>query len=238
MVRSIQKFMSAKIISLEGRSVRKLIFTGTCDEISRAGKVGAKSNAQTTCVEKGLSGPHAGNPGRRPGLYTLLARPAVRCYNPDMAKTVGYMITWTTYGTWLQGREQGFVKDGSVRGANPALMRSNLRNLKGDAVRLNREQRTIVEKAIVEASKRFRQKILAIAVYSNHVHIVCEYVDVPISVVVGYYKNAGRVAIRGNGLDGRIWTRGYDKRFCFNEKDLKAKIAYVNRHGRELKVMW
>jgi hypothetical protein len=67
---------------------------------------------------------------------------------------------------------------------------------------------------------------------------VCEYVDVPVSVVVGYYKNTGCVALRENGLDGRIWTRGYDKRFCFNEKDLKAKIAYVNRHGSGLKNMW
>jgi hypothetical protein len=29
-----------------------------------------------------------------------------------MSKTVGYMVTWTTYGTWLQGEKKGFVKDG------------------------------------------------------------------------------------------------------------------------------
>ena len=91
----------------------------------------------------------------------------------------------------MQGRKQGFVKNGNERGANPALMRSNIRNLKDDALRLNREQRTIVGEAIVEASKRFRQKIRAIVVRSNHVHIVAEYVEVPISVLVGYYKNSG-----------------------------------------------
>ena len=121
-----------------------------------------------------------------------------------MTKTVGYMITWTTYGTWLQGKERGFVKDGDVRGANPALMRSNIRNLKDETVRLNREQRAIVSKAIIEASNRFRQKILAIAIYSNHIHIVAEYVDVPISVIVGYYKNAGRVALQKSGFKGRV----------------------------------
>ena len=31
-----------------------------------------------------------------------------------MAKTLGYMITWTTYGTWLQGDERGYVKDGNI----------------------------------------------------------------------------------------------------------------------------
>ena len=149
-----------------------------------------------------------------------------------MVNTLGYMITWTTYGTWLQGRKQGFVKDGNERGANPALMRSNIRNLKDDAVRLNRGQRVIVGEAIVEALKRFRQKIRATAVYSNHVHIVCEYVDVPIDVVVGYYKNAGRVALKKCGFEGKVWTRGFDKRFCFSEKDLKARVDYVNKHGK------
>ena len=150
-----------------------------------------------------------------------------------MAKTVGYMITWTTYGSWLQGREQGFVKNGNVRGENPALMRSNIRNLKDDVVRLNRKQREIVGETIVEASKRFGQKICAMAVCSNHVHIVCEYVDVPIDVVVGYYKNAGRVSLKKCGFVGKIWTRGYDKRYCFDEKSLTARIDYVRKHTEE-----
>ncbi len=25
-----------------------------------------------------------------------------------MGKVIGYMVTWTTYGTWLQGEEKGF----------------------------------------------------------------------------------------------------------------------------------
>jgi len=142
-----------------------------------------------------------------------------------MVKTPGYMITWTTYGTWLQGRKQGFVKDGNERGANPALMRSNIRNLKDDAVRLNRGQRVIVGEAIVEASKRFRQKIRAIAVRSNHVHIVAEYVEVPMSVL------AGRAALKKCGFEGKVWTTGFDKRFSFSEEDLRARVDYVNKHG-------
>ena len=31
-----------------------------------------------------------------------------------MAKTLGYLITWTTYGTWLQGDERGYAKKGKV----------------------------------------------------------------------------------------------------------------------------
>jgi REP element-mobilizing transposase RayT len=150
-----------------------------------------------------------------------------------MAKTVGYMVTWTTYGTWLQGERKGYVKDGEVRGENVAIKKDCEKKLEHKPVRLGRREKEIVREAIIEAAKRFKQKILAIAVYSNHVHIVCEYVDVPIDVVVGYYKNAGRVAIQKSGFKGRVWTSGYDKRFCFSEKDLRARIEYVNRHGKE-----
>jgi len=149
-----------------------------------------------------------------------------------MVKTVGYMITFTTYGTWLQGDAKGFVTEGEVRGENIALKKSNVKNLTRAAVKLGQREKEIVRNAIIEAAKRFRQKILAIAVYSNHIHIVCEYVDVPIKVVVGHYKNAGRVALQKDGFKGRVWTSGYDKRFCFSEKDLRARVDYVNKHGK------
>ena len=147
-----------------------------------------------------------------------------------MAKTVGYMITFTMYGTWLQGDKRGFVKDGEVRGENTALKKSNAGNMSGSKVKFGRKEKEIVREAIIEAAKRFKQKILAMGVFSKHVHIVCEYIDVPIGVVVGYYKNAGRVALQKNGFKGRVWTSGYNTRFCFDEKSLKSRIEYVEGH--------
>ncbi len=131
-----------------------------------------------------------------------------------MAETIGYLLTWTTYGTWLQGEPKGFVKNGTARGDNVALRKSNIRNLKGTVVKLRRKEKAIVREALKEAAKRFKQRIRAIAVHSNHVHIVCEYVEVPIGVVVGYYKNAGRKMLQKSGFIGRVWTRVYDKRYC------------------------
>ena len=150
-----------------------------------------------------------------------------------MRNTVGYMLTWSTYGTWLQGNEKGFVKDGEILGVNAALERDCTKKLKGRVVRFGSKEKKIVREAIFSASKRFRQKIRALAVYSNHVHIVAEYVDVPIDVVVGYYKNEARAALRREGLEGlegKVWARDYDKRFCFDEVSLEARIAYVVKH--------
>ncbi len=140
------------------------------------------------------------------------------------------MLTWSTYGTWLQGNEKGFVKDGEILGVNAALERDCTNKLKGLPVRFGSKEKKIVREAILSASKRFRQKIRALAVYSNHVHIVAEYVAVPIDVVVGYYKNEARAALRREGLDGKVWARDYDKRFCFDEASLEARIAYLAKH--------
>jgi hypothetical protein len=147
-----------------------------------------------------------------------------------MARTLGYLLTWTTYGTWLQGDERGYVKDGEVLGANVAIKIDCRKNLKGGPVRLVRNERAVVREAILGAREKFDQKILAIAVCSNHVHVVCEYVDVPIGVVVSYYKNAGRTALKRMGFQGRLWTGGYDKRFCLNEAALAERIRYVRGH--------
>ena len=132
----------------------------------------------------------------------------------------------------MQGDKKGFVKNGETLGENAAIKRDCEKKMKGQGVRLGLREKAVVKDAILEASKRFEQKILAIAVYSNHVHIVCEYVDVPVSVVVGYYKNAGRVALKKCGFDGKLWTRSYDKRFCFDEDLLRERIEYVEGHKR------
>lgn len=147
-----------------------------------------------------------------------------------MAKTVGYLITWTTYGTWLQGDERGFVKDGDIRKVNPVLNDNNIKKLKQKAVLLNAEQRVIVREAIIEASRKLKQKIHAVAVCSNHVHIAAEYMDVEIGRIVNIYKNAGRAALKKGGFEGKLWTSGYDKRYCFDEESMQRRIGYVKKH--------
>jgi hypothetical protein len=59
---------------------------------------------------------------------------------------------------------------------------------------------------------------------------VVDYVPRPIEDLVRRYKNAGYFALRKEGFVGRVWTRGYDKRFCFDEKALKERIRYVEGH--------
>ena len=140
------------------------------------------------------------------------------------------MLTWTTYGTWLQGNKKGYVKEGKILESSEALEKDNLSRLKCSPVRLNHRQKMIVETAIKKKALELNQKILAIIVYSNHVHVVVEKDLLSIEETVSYYKNAARVALRNAGFNTRLWSRGFDKQFCYNQKELEQKIAYVKRH--------
>jgi len=146
-----------------------------------------------------------------------------------MKNTVGYMITWTTYGTWLQGDERGYVKNGEILPSNEKLKSANQQQQKFQTVRLDSNQRQIAEKAILDEAKRVNQKIPALAICSNHVHLVAQANDEPINLFVRRYKVAVTNALRKYFPD-KIWTAGYDKRYCFSQEDLTKKIQYVQHH--------
>jgi len=149
-----------------------------------------------------------------------------------MAKTLAYMVTWTTYGTWLQGDKRGYVKDGRILKPDTNLEAANLRNLQKHPVSLTTIQREIVNQAIAGKAEQLGQNVLAIAVCQNHVHLVIAYNGTPIEFSVKHYKNAAISALRKHGLFGRVWSSGFNKRFCFNEKSLRKRIDYVNDHNK------
>jgi hypothetical protein len=118
----------------------------------------------------------------------------------DMHKTLGYMLTWTTYGSWLQGDENGYVKDGYTYGENRPLYNSNIKLLCKEAVTLKKYQRKAIEDVIREKSDEIGVKIYALCVCTNHVHIVAEYTTKDLGLIVRYYKMAGQKAMREAAL--------------------------------------
>ncbi len=104
-----------------------------------------------------------------------------------------------------------------------ANKRTQLQNM----VRLSHEQRQLVREAIREEAGLQGQRIYALCVMPTHVHIVVENTSQPISRIMAYYKKAGRLALKANGHTGKVWTKGYDKRFCFDRETLQRRIKYV-----------
>jgi REP element-mobilizing transposase RayT len=143
---------------------------------------------------------------------------------------IAYMLTFTTHGTWLQGDERGWVKNAKIYNASSALKNCNLRQMKEKPVKLSRKQRIIAVQAIVNEAKRLEQKIFALAVCDNHVHLIVQNINLSIGRVVSHYKNAARLTLQQQGFNGKLWTRGFDKRYCMNDKQLAVKIAYIRNH--------
>jgi REP element-mobilizing transposase RayT len=86
--------------------------------------------------------------------------------------------------------------------------------------------------AILNEAKRIGMYIEALAVRHNHIHLVARLFPEPIGQTVSRVKNVTSYTLRKHGRIGRIWTRGFDKRYCFSNEDLSRRIKYVNNHNR------
>ena len=147
-----------------------------------------------------------------------------------MSKIVGYMLTWTTYGSWLPGDERGYVEDGKILSGNEKVLRRNRERQKSPNVKLNSKEKQIVKKTILSEAERTGQYIEALVVYSNHVHILARPHKESLEEMVSRYKSITTKVLWENGRTGRIWTKGYDKRFCFTEGDIKKRTRYIKNH--------
>jgi len=148
-----------------------------------------------------------------------------------MKKLLGYMVTWTTYGTWLQGDKRGYVKNGETLPANDNLKSTNEKQQKCEAFKLNPNHKQIVKDAILAGAEIVNQKIVALAVCSNHIHLLVKASAEPIEKVVHRYKCSATFALRRNGVQEIIWSKGFDKRFCFTEEEIEQKIRYIQKHN-------
>ncbi len=147
-------------------------------------------------------------------------------------KLIAYMVTWTTYGTWLQGDERKYVKNGEILQANEKLKTENQEQQKFQTITLNKNQRQIAEQAIRQEAKRINQKILALAVCANHIHLLAETSEKTIEQTIHNYKYSATAALRKTGLQNKIWTKGFDKRFCYQQQELQQKIKYIQDHKK------
>ncbi len=148
----------------------------------------------------------------------------------DMARMIGFMATWTTYGTWLQGNKKGYVKNGTILPANAELEKSNKALLKHDEINIPKSLRIIIKNSILKEAEEIGQKVYAIAVCSNHVHIVVESIGKRCGYSIGRFKKAATKVLRKYGCNDKVWTKGFDKRYCYSEQELEKKIKYVQRH--------
>jgi hypothetical protein len=145
--------------------------------------------------------------------------------------TLAIMFTFTTYGTWVRGDMRGWVDDGITMPPDPVLEANDRERMKHEPYLFAYDQLFDIGRMIGRSLReRLEVRIFALTVQRWHAHLVIAATTVPVPDVVRCAKEAARYGLR----PGRpIWTDGYDKRFCYDERTLVSRIRYVERHNIE-----
>ncbi|HAU37180.1 MAG TPA: hypothetical protein DCX07_05630 [Phycisphaerales bacterium] len=145
------------------------------------------------------------------------------------------ILTWTTYGSWLQGDRRGWISRlNSCPGAPinepcAALAASNRKRLHAPPVRLLSRHRRVVEQAVREVCRCRGWELLAVNCRSNHVHLVVRCGENLPEKVLNALKAYSTRALReqvGMTLP-RTWTRDGSKRPLWDDKSLWSACEYV-----------
>ena len=141
-------------------------------------------------------------------------------------------MTMTTYGTWIRGDLRGWIDAGRIMPPDPVLERADRKRMKHPMYLFDSERLAEIGEAIGRSLlKRMPVRIYAMTVGTWHVHVVVSDTPAALSDIVKCIKDAARWHLR----PGRpIWGDRYDKRFCFDEAALRARIEYVERHNVQI----
>ena len=137
------------------------------------------------------------------------------------------MITTTTYGTWLPGDLRGYVDDGKILPGDPEVWDRAQTRMRGEPVLLSETEQLAALDALIEAGNEFGYELHAVSIESWHAHVLVSHGSDKVATVAGRLKTRMRQAVDR----GRVWTTGYDRRYCFTEADVAARSNYIQRHN-------
>ena len=146
-----------------------------------------------------------------------------------------YLITFTTYGTWVHGDERGSVdREHNVPGTallSPSAPRRRMVTglMKSNEVKLSREQRTVVRETIERVCAHFDWELHAVNVRTNHVHVVVSAPESPERVmnVLKSWTTRALVAAKLVKSGFKMWTRHGSTRYLWKARDVRTACQYV-----------
>jgi REP element-mobilizing transposase RayT len=146
-----------------------------------------------------------------------------------------YLITFTTYATWVHGDERGSVdREHNIPGTallSPSAPRRRMVTglMKSNEVKLNREQRTVIQKTIDRVCAHFDWELHTVNVRTNHVHIVVSAPESPERVmnVLKSWTTRALVAAKLINQGSKMWTRHGSTRYLWKDRDVRTACQYV-----------
>ena len=155
----------------------------------------------------------------------------------------GFLLTWTSYGTWLHGDERGSVRRELKKfgwpkiDADPVMLQTMQRKLSQEAFLIEPGVRGIIEDTIEKVCEHRGWYLHAFNVRTNHVHVVLSGDASPrkMSGDIKAYCTRNLRSQQLVGADRRVWTDGGSTRYLWDADDLASAIEYVkNRQGPRL----
>jgi len=142
-----------------------------------------------------------------------------------------YFITFTVYGTFLQGDARLWRSRGKgSQPTQPLLEQWHRDRLKYDVILLGKDQRSAVENEIARLCDFRKWKLWNTNVRSNHVHIVVSAPEYNGAKVRDQIKaNCTRVIRQGWPvfINRPVWTVGGDWQCVNSEDELEQVILYT-----------
>jgi len=146
-------------------------------------------------------------------------------------KPMGYLITWTVYGTFLQGDTRWWRKRSNGEQApQPLLEQWHRDRLKHEVILLNDEHRKVVRSEIEFHCNNRAWKLWVVNPRTNHVHVVVtasEYTGERVRDQLKANCTRGIRQIDIRFTDRPVWTTKGDVQFLKTTVDLERAIDYA-----------
>lgn len=154
---------------------------------------------------------------------------------------LAFLITWTVYGTYLQGDERGWRRRRKGHQVpKPRLAQWRRERLKYDILLLSPERRRVVEHEIERHCDYRGWRLWETNARSNHVHAVVTARGYDGATVRDQLKANCTRGLRKEWAEFRnrpVWTHGGDWECLNSEDDLESACVYVrdaqDRKGRD-----
>lgn len=145
---------------------------------------------------------------------------------------IAFFITWTVYGTHLQGDERGWRRrQKGERPPQPRLAQWRRERLKHRVLLLSDAQRDVVEQECRGHCDHRNWHLWAVSARTNHVHAVATAADCSGKTIRDQLKANCTRGLREQWsvfCDRPVWTVGGDWECINNENDLETVCQYVN----------
>lgn len=162
-----------------------------------------------------------------------------------------WLITWTTYASWLPGDPRGFRTRRGKEYVPPPRRYTNpgeptydpreysnrFQNAKASTetcVKLTPPQQRIVMDAVISEIDAIPITSAIASVGSTHIHWLALFGDRPIRTTVGRIKSQATHRLNTAGFDGkRPWSKNCDMKSKTTDHEFRSAFHYIHRHTRE-----